>query len=375
MDSLKTDHKIYNKNSQNMAELSDDSINLIITSPPYPMIQMWDELFSKMNYKIKTSIENNESDKAYELMHKELDKVWAECIRVLKPGGFICINIGDATRTFKDKFKLYPNHSRIIEFFLNNNIDLLPTIYWRKSTNSPNKFMGSGMLPAGAYVTLENEHILIFRKNGKRNFSEEEKINRRESAYFWEERNLWFSDLWKITGINQEFKLNDLKKARKRTAAYPFELPYRIINMYSIKNDWILDPFLGTGTTTISAIASQRNSIGYEIDNMYSNFVKKEILDVKENVNHIIHTRYKNHNEFIKDREEQDKKIKYYNKFLKTKVITKQETNLKLSLIKKIKPKDQNTTQVNYENFEPDEKMNFYIKKENNRSKTLKLLR
>jgi DNA modification methylase len=370
LDNLKTIHKIYNKNSQNMDEIEDNSINLVITSPPYPMIQMWDEIFSEMNQEIKKSLQNNNPDKAYELMHKELDKVWKECIRVLKPGGFICINIGDATRTFEDKFKLYPNHSRIIQFFLNNNIDLLPTIYWRKSTNSPNKFMGSGMLPGGAYVTLENEHILIFRKNGKRKFSEDEKINRRESAYFWEERNLWFSDLWRITGVKQEFKLYDMKKVRKRTAAYPFELPY----MYSIKNDWILDPFLGTGTTTISAIASQRNSVGYEMDSMYSNYAKKEILNLKENINHIILTRYKNHNEFIKNREERDKKIKYYNQFLKTKVITKQEINLKFSVVTEINEKNKNTTQVNYEYFEPDKKMDFFIKNESNRSKTLKLL-
>jgi DNA modification methylase len=357
-----------------MSEISDNSINLVITSPPYPMIQMWDDTFSNMNQEIKISLVNNKPYKAYELMHKELDKVWKECIRVLKPGGIICINIGDATRTFDENFKLFPNHSRIIEFFLRYNIDLLPTIYWRKSTNSPNKFMGSGMLPGGAYVTLENEHILIFRKEGKRKFSEEEKISRRESAYFWEERNLWFSDLWKISGIRQEFKLNDLKKVRKRTAAYPFELPYRIINMYSIKNDWILDPFLGTGTTTISAMGSHRNSIGYELDNMYSYYAKEEILKIKETINHIIYTRYKNHNKFIKNREEQGKKIKYYNQYLKSKVITKQETNIKLSLIKDINQINNNITQVIYENLDPNEKMAFYIKNENNRSNTLKLL-
>jgi site-specific DNA-methyltransferase (cytosine-N4-specific) len=144
--------------------------------------------------------------------------------------------------------------------------------------------------------------------------------------------------------------------------------------MYSIKNDWILDPFLGTGTTTISAIASQRNSVGYEMDSMYSNYAKKEILNLKENINHIILTRYKNHNEFIKNREERDKKIKYYNQFLKTKVITKQEINLKFSVVTEINEKNKNTTQVNYEYFEPDKKMDFFIKNESNRSKTLKLL-
>ena len=100
----------------------------------------------------------------------------------------------------------------------------LPEIIWRKPTNSPNKFMGSGMLPAGAYVTLEHEFILIFRKGGKRIFkSDAEKLKRQQSAFFWEERNVWFSDLWTLTGTNQ--KLNN-KNSRERSAAYPFDLAY-----------------------------------------------------------------------------------------------------------------------------------------------------
>ena len=103
------------------------------------------------------------------------------------------------------------------------------------------------MYPGGAYVTLEHEYILILRKNGKRKFTTQpEKQNRRESAYFWEERNIWFSDIWDLKGIRQDIQQKDI---RTRSAAFPFELAYRLINMYSVFGDTILDPFLGTGTT------------------------------------------------------------------------------------------------------------------------------
>ena len=100
--------------------------------------------------------------------------------------------------------------------------------------------MGSGMMPPGAYVTLEHEYVLVLRKGNKREFgTAEEKKNRRESCFFWEERNLWFSDVWMdLKGTTQNL-IED--SARNRSAAYPFELPYRIITMFSVKGDTILD--------------------------------------------------------------------------------------------------------------------------------------
>ena len=168
---------------------------------------------------------------AFELTHRELDKVWLECFRVLKEGGFLCINIGDATRNIKGEFELYNNHSRIITYCTNIGFTNLPNIIWRKPTNSPNKFMGSGMLPCGAYVTLEHEWILIFRKGSKRLYKgDTEKEQRRQSSFFWEERNHWFSDLWEIKGTKQAITNT---KSRERNASYPFTVPYRLINMYS----------------------------------------------------------------------------------------------------------------------------------------------
>jgi DNA modification methylase len=162
-----TTHQIIIGAAQKMEQLSDNSIELVVTSPPYPMIEMWDEIMSNQNPEIKTALSSGDGPMAFELMHCELDKIWAEVDRVLIPGGFACINIGDSTRTINGEFALYPSHSRIISAFQKLGLANLPNILWRKQTNAPNKFMGSGMLPSGAYVTLEHEWILIFRKGGK----------------------------------------------------------------------------------------------------------------------------------------------------------------------------------------------------------------
>src|SRR4029079_11532235 len=118
----------------------------------------------------------------------------------------LCIDVGDATRTVGGRFRCYPNAARITSTVMRLAFDPLPAIVWRKPTNAPNKFMGSGMLPPGAYVTYEHEHVLIFRKGSKRAFaSAAEKAARHRSAYFWEERNVWFSDVWTdLVGARQE---------------------------------------------------------------------------------------------------------------------------------------------------------------------------
>jgi len=259
-----TRHEVVFKNSRRMEKVADESIHLIVTSPPYPMIEMWDAVFSELNPKIGKMLGGGDGVGAFELMHRELDETWAESYRILCEGGILCINIGNAVRTIRGTFQMFDSHSRILQECLRLGFQALPEIIWRKQTNAPNKFMGSGMLPPGAYVTLEHEFVIILRKGDKRVFSEKEKLNRRESAFFWEERNNWFSDVWfDLKGTSQNLIEKDV---RNRSAAFPFELPYRLINMFSVRGDTVLDPFLGTGVTTIAAIASERNSIGYELD-------------------------------------------------------------------------------------------------------------
>ena len=174
---IETLHKVYNQSSVDMKVIKDDSVDLVVTSPPYPMVEMWDDCFKFQSIFVEQAFEKKMYYQAWIEMHNILEKVWKEIVRVVKPGGFVCINIGDATRTFDGNFQLFSNHSRIIQYFISNGFVCLPDILWRKRTNAPNKFMGSGMYPAGAYVTFEHENILIFRKGGKRLFSEEEKKN------------------------------------------------------------------------------------------------------------------------------------------------------------------------------------------------------
>ncbi|QEE16107.1 site-specific DNA-methyltransferase [Promethearchaeum syntrophicum] len=343
---MNTSHKFIYKSADNLGEIKDESIELVITSPPYPMIEMWDEIFCNQNSKIKDALEKSESEKAFQLMHEELKKVWCELFRVIVPGGIVCINIGDATRTIDKKFQLFPSHARIIEHFLELGFQSLPEIIWRKQTNAPNKFMGSGMLPPGAYVTLEHEFILIFRKGNKRDFKEENrKINRRESSYFWEERNIWFSDIWDFKGISQN--LNN-KLTRKRSAAFPFELAYRLANMFSTKGDTILDPFLGTGTTSIAAMTSERNSIGIEIDISMKDIIESNIENLKPIANNYIKRRIKNHIDFINKRTKIKGPTKYNNEKLGFSVITKQETALKLNYLDNIRKRNENEYIVDY---------------------------
>ncbi len=346
---MKTIHKHYICNAEKMKKVADRSVGLVVTSPPYPMIDMWDNIFSRQNPKIETALRKVDGSLAFELMHQVLDRVWKEIFRVLLPGGFACINIGDATRTLGDNFALYPNHARILHAAQALGFTALPCILWRKQTNAPNKFMGSGMLPAGAYVTLEHEYILILRKGGKREFTTPEtKENRRQSALFWEERNQWFSDIWiDLKGTRQAM---GKQKNRDRSGAFPFELAYRLINMYSVKQDLVLDPFLGTGTTTLAAMAAGRNSTGYEIDpSLLENFYDKCQQDSLDHFSSVIQHRIDLHNEFVKGRLEAGKPMKYENTHYGFPVVTRQEKELMFSIPVSVEHQGDESIGVNYE--------------------------
>lgn len=318
-----------------MSQINDNSVDLVITSPPYPMIEMWDEIMSSQNPLIKKAFNESQPELAFELMHKELDAVWKECYRVVKDGGFICINIGDATRTIDGEFRLYNNHSRITQYCTSLGLTNLPNIIWRKQTNAPNKFMGSGMLPCGAYITLEHEYILIFRKGSKRNYKNaEQKADRRESSYFWEERNVWFSDLWDLKGTKQKIANTS---TRDRSAAYPFEIPYRLINMYSQRGDVVLDPFLGTGTTTQAAMLLGRDSIGYEIDENMLQVIQSNIKSMSvEDMNKIIKARFDKHIEFVEERTKTKGGLRYTNEHLNCSVMTAQELDIRFNYVHSI---------------------------------------
>ncbi|MBN1442723.1 MAG: site-specific DNA-methyltransferase [Planctomycetes bacterium] len=337
---MKTTHRIIGGDARRLAGVEDGSVQLIVTSPPYPMIEMWDGVFASLSPAAAGHLSSGDGPAAFEAMHRELDLVWRRCHRLLAPGGLACINVGDATRTIDGEFRLYSNHSRIILAMEEIGFSTLPDILWRKPTNAPNKFLGSGMLPAGAYVTYEHEYILIFRKGARRTFAGEDAARkRRESAFFWEERNVWFSDVWMdLRGARQE--LGD-PEARQRSGAFPFELAYRLILMHSVAGDAVLDPFAGTGTTCAAALASARSSIGVEIDETLHDSIRAALRAAAPIGRRRAMERLEAHREFIRRREAEGRPPKYTSRALDVPVVTRQEVDLRLHHpveIRKIEP-------------------------------------
>lgn len=332
---MKTSIEVINAAAGDMGGIATESVDLIVTSPPYPMIEMWDAIFTEQDRRIGRSLKAGKGNEAFDLMHELLDSVWDECDRVLKLGGIACINIGDATRTVDGDFKLYSNHSRVLTTFLDRGYAALPDILWRKFTNAPTKFLGSGMLPAGAYVTYEHEYILILRKGSRRRFvTPEEKRLRRESAYFWEERNTWFSDIWHdIMGAGQA--LAD-EAARERSAAFPFELAYRLVCMFSVKKDTVLDPFSGTGTTLVASLAAGRNAVGVEIDSSLAEVALGGLLEARDFANAYTRGRLTRHAEFVKRRTAEAGPLKYVNRHYGFPVMTSQERDILFNEVKKV---------------------------------------
>ena len=287
---MQTKHMIIIGNNQQMSELADASIHLTVTSPPYPMIQMWDEQFSKVNPKIAELWKMLEADdheetvaQIYDAMHESLAKAWQETYRVLVNGGIACINIGDATRTINGKFRLFPNHARIIEHCEKAGFTTLPYVLWKKPTTKPKykgkgAFLGSGFLPPNAYVTLDCEFILIFRKGNLRKFPTKD-ANRHDSKFTKKQRDAWFTQIWNLKGTRQI-----KNQLARRTAAFPEEIANRLIRMFSVKGDTVLDPFLGSGTTTRIAAQNERNFVGYEIDESLTPIIKKNFCNLGKNV-------------------------------------------------------------------------------------------
>ena len=282
---MHTEHRIVIGSSQTMSELDDGSAQLMVTSPPYPMIKMWDTIFAKADPKIaklwqKLEVDGQETTvrQIYDAMHDYLGKVWSETYRVLVDGGIACINIGDATRTINGKFQLYPNHSRITEICEKVGFTTLPYILWKKPTNKPSykgkgAFLGSGFLPPNAYVTLDCEFILLFRKGHLRKFPPHDEL-RYESKFTKAQRNEWFSQIWSLKGTRQTSS-----ELERRTAAYPEEIAERLIKMFSVKGETVLDPFLGSGTTVKIAMQTERSSIGYEVDKNLLPVIAKKTSD------------------------------------------------------------------------------------------------
>ncbi len=231
-----------------MDALDDESVHLVVTSPPYWQLK---------DYGPKQQIGYNDS---YQDYINNLNLVWNECYRVLHKGCRLCINIGDqfARSVYYGRYKIIPIRTEIIKFCETIGFDYMGAIIWQKvttcNTTGGATIMGSFPYPRNGIVKLDYEFILLFRKLGNpptvsKQIKEKSKLSRSEwNEYFWGH--------WNFSG----------EKQNKHLAAFPEELPKRLIKMFSFVGDTVLDPFLGSGTTSVAALKLSRNSAGYEID-------------------------------------------------------------------------------------------------------------
>ena len=256
---MKTIHKIINGDSRKMNELRDRSVHLIITSPPYWQLK---------DYGTDNQIGFNDS---YENYINNLNLVWSECHRVLHEGCRLCINIGDqfARSVYYGRYKVIPIHSEIIRFCETIGFDFMGQIIWQKATTmnttGGGAVMGSFPHPRNGIVKLDFEYILLFKKQG--NAPKPTVEQKENSAMTNEEWNTYFNGHWYFNGAKQD----------KHLAMFPEELPARLIKMFSFPNEIILDPFLGSGTTSLVAKKLNRNSVGYEINPEYIPIIKERI--------------------------------------------------------------------------------------------------
>ena len=263
---MKTNHRVIIGDSRNMAELKNNSVHLVITSPPYWQLK---------DYGSSDQIGFNDS---YENYINNLNLVWKECFRVLNDGCRLCINIGDqfARSVYYGRYKIIPIRTEIIKFCETIGFDYMGAIIWQKATTMNTTggatIMGSFPYPRNGIIKLDYEFILIFKKLGVSPFVSKE--IKEESKMSKDEWNQYFNGHWNFNGARQD----------KHLAMFPEELPKRLIKMFSFVGDNVLDPFLGSGTTTLAAKNLNRNSVGYEINNNYLPTIKEKIGATKDDL-------------------------------------------------------------------------------------------
>jgi DNA modification methylase len=243
--------------------LSDKSVHLVITSPPYWQLK---------DYGNDKQIGFHES---YESYINNLNLVWKECHRVLHDGCRLCINIGDqfARSVYYGRYKVIPIRTEIIKFCEIVGFDYMGAVIWQKVTTTNTTggatIMGSFPYPRNGILKIDYEFILLFKKLGD---SPKPTIEQKNlSAMTKEEWNTFFSGHWNFAGEKQNGHL----------AMFPEELPARLLKMFAFVGDTVLDPFLGSGTTSLAARNLRRNSVGYEINIEFVSKIKEK-LNVKQ---------------------------------------------------------------------------------------------
>ncbi len=253
---------VYNHDSSDMSMIPDESVNLIVTSPPY---------WTLKDYDVEGQIGLGSS--SYDYYLNELNKVWKECVRVLAPDGKICINImpflltGKAARFERRETRLVLGD---IERFMDSTRCMFQfgLYIWDKSKIARFSSFGSYPYPPNIFSTYPYEWITVFSKEGKRKpVSKEIK-----------EKSKLTTEEWQKWAINSIWEMQPAKaKAEGHPAPFPKELPMRLIKLYSFWGDTVLDPFAGTGTTLLAAQELGRKSIGFELNPEYMKLINKKI--------------------------------------------------------------------------------------------------
>ena len=260
----KTYQRLINGDARDLTFLEDESIHLVVTSPPYWNLKRYNENPDQLGH-----------INDYESFLGELEKVWKEIFRVLVPGGRLVCVVGDVcvSRRRFGRHLVFPLHADICVLCRKIGFDNLNPIIWHKIANASyevensSKFLGKPYEP-NAIIKNDMEFILMQRKPG--GYRKPTEVQRKLSKIDKKDFNVWFQQIWNITGAS----------TRNHPAPFPLKLASRLVRMFSFQDDTVLDPFCGTGTTMVASLRYGRNSIGIDIDPEYcrmtARFLKKE---------------------------------------------------------------------------------------------------
>ncbi len=258
-----TRHTLRLGDARNLSFLEDRSVHLVVTSPPYWTLKDYNPNEAQLG-----------SITEYDRFHSELNKVWSECLRLLVPGGRLVVVVGDVllSRRKAGRHRVVPLHADIQVNCTRLGFDNLAPIFWYKIANAAFEAEGNGGTFLGkpyepnAVVKHDVEYILMLRKPG--GYRSPDPQTRLLSVIGASDHQKWFQQVW-----------SDLpgESTKHHPAPFPVELAERLIKMFSFVGDTVLDPFSGTGTTTVAAIDSARNSVSVEIDPDYFEYARKRI--------------------------------------------------------------------------------------------------
>ncbi|MCA6080257.1 MAG: site-specific DNA-methyltransferase [Endomicrobium sp.] len=240
-------NKIILGSCTDMKEIPDNSVHLMITSPPYNVSKEYDKDLSLTEYL------------------NLLKETFSETYRVLVNGGRACINIANLGR------KPYIPLSDYVSQIMNGiGFNMRGEIIWnKKSSASPSTAWGSWKSAANPILRDIHEYILIFSKGNYKRERAKEELSIKQNTITKEEFMMWTKSIWTMNA--------ESAKRVGHPAPFPIELPYRLIKLYSFTNDVVLDPFMGSGTTALASIRTNRNFAGYDVNQEYINLANKRI--------------------------------------------------------------------------------------------------